>query len=192
MWWETACILEILILLANMGNKQKTWQEGHRKDPRTKTTRRKRNRGGLVITSETGITSTISDNLDDSASSGPSNSCVITASERKLKLLKDAVSHDTSTAESTAALTEETNDDGEEEEEEEIFQNETEAKAGHYVIIDRGILFPLLNDLVKSPRCGFSVKTNNILQEKQGPDQLIKISCCSISCRWEKSFWSGN
>ena len=36
---------------------------------------RKRNRDGLVTTSETGITSTTSDNLDDSALPGPSNSC---------------------------------------------------------------------------------------------------------------------
>ena len=145
--------------------------------------------GGLVTTSETGITSTTSDNLEDSASPSPSNSCVITASERKLKLSKDAVSLDRSADESTAALTKETNDDDEEEEEEEIVQNETEAKAGHYVIMDRGILFPLLNDLVKYPRCGFSVETNNILQE-EGHVQLIKISCCSISCRWEKYFYT--
>ena len=58
-----------------MGNKQKTWRERHRKDPRTKTTMRKRNRDGLVTTSETGITSTTSDNLDDSALPGPSNYC---------------------------------------------------------------------------------------------------------------------
>ena len=45
----------------------------------------------------------------------PSNSCVTTASERKLRLSKDAVSLDTSADESTAALTEETNDDEEEE-----------------------------------------------------------------------------
>ena len=83
-----------------------------------------------------------------------------------------------------AALTEETND---EEEDEEILQNETEAKAGHYVITDTELLLPLLNDFVKCPRCGFSVESNNILQEKQGLAQLIKISCCSIPCRWEKS-----
>ena len=120
-----------------MGNKQKIWRERHRKDPKTKTTKRKRNRDGLVTTSETGITSTTSDNLDDSASPGPSNSSVITASERKLNLSKDAVSLDRS-ADTSAALTEETNDDDddEEEEEEEIVQNETEAKAGHYVIMD--------------------------------------------------------
>ena len=58
-----------------MGNKQKTWRERHRKDPRTKTTMRKRNRDGLVTTSETGITSTTSDNLDDSALPGLSHSC---------------------------------------------------------------------------------------------------------------------
>ena len=145
----------------------------------------------MVTTSETGITSTTSDNLDDSASPGPSNSCVITSSERKLKLSKDTVSLGTTADECTAALTEETNDeDDDEEEEEEIVQKETEAKAGNYVIMDTGILFSLLNDLVKCPRCGFSVETNSILQEKQRLAQLIKISCCSISCRWEKSFYT--
>ena len=81
-------------------------------------------------------------------------------------------------------------DDDNDEEEEEIIQNETECKAGHYVFMDTGILFPLLNELVKCPRCGFSVETNNMLQEKQGHAQLLKISCCSISCRWEKSFYT--
>ena len=29
-----------------------------------------------------------------------------------------------------------------------------------------------------------------MLQEKQGHAQLLRISCCSISCRWEKSFYT--
>ena len=126
-----------------MGNKERTRRERQRKDPRTKTTRRKRNVGALIKTSETVITTTTPNNVEEPASSsGPTNSCVLTASERKIRLSKDAVSLDASVDESTVALG--TNDDDDnDEEEEEIIQNETECNAGHHVFMDTGILFPL-------------------------------------------------
>ena len=101
-----------------MGNEERTRRERHRKDPRTKTTRRKRNVGALIKTSETVITTTTPNNVEDPASSpGPTNSCILTASERKIRLSKDAVSLDASVDESTVALGPNDDDDNDEEEE---------------------------------------------------------------------------
>ena len=58
--------------------------------------------------------------------------------------------------------------------------------------MDTGILFPILNELVKCPRCGFSVETAHMVDKKQGLANFIKISCCSISCRWNRSFYTSD
>ena len=61
-----------------------------------------------------------------------------------------------------------------------------------YLIMDTGILFPILNELVKCPRCGFSVETAHMVDKKQRLAHFIKISCRSVSCLWNKSFYTSD
>ena len=60
--------------------------------------------------------------------------------------------------------------------------------------MDTGILFSLLDELLKCKRCGYCVQTVHLIDKKQGLAHMIKKqgSCRSISCRWEKSFYTSN
>ena len=61
-----------------------------------------------------------------------------------------------------------------------------------YLLMDTGIIFPILNELVKGSRCGFSVETDHMVDKKQGLAHFIKISCPSDSCLWNKSFYTSD
>ena len=56
--------------------------------------------------------------------------------------------------------------------------------------MDTEILSCILDEFVKCPICEFNIKTDHVVNKKQGLSHLFKMSCKSISCRWSKSFYS--
>ena len=167
-----------------MGNKRKTLRERHSEDPRTKKSRRKRARTSTATTKTTVSTCTTNPDETETASAssynknmnleeasslpGPSKSSVLTASERKIRV-STSFSHTTT--------------DGSEgevgEEEETVLPEETvlhEVPNTGYLLMDRGILFPVLDELLKCKRCGYCVQTAHLIDKKQGLAHMIKIS----------------
>ena len=61
-----------------------------------------------------------------------------------------------------------------------------------YLFMDIGVLFPVLNELVKCPRCGYSVESILLIDGRQGLANPIKISCRSLSCKWDFIFYSSS
>ena len=178
-----------------MGNKRKTLRERHSKDQRTKKSRRKRATTKTTVSTcttnpdetETASASSYTKNMNLEEASflpGPSKSSVLTASERKIRV-STSFSHTTT--------------DGSEgevgEEEETVLPEETvlhEVPNTGYLLMDTGILFPVLDEVLKCKRCGYCVQIAHLIDKKQGLAHMIKISRRSISCRWEKSFYTSN
>ena len=158
-----------------MGNKGRTWRERNRKDPRTRKYKRK-----TPSSKSTTMTNTVDDETGETNSNSPSSpapGCSLptpsTASERKIR-------H--SAGDGVVRLADEPA----------AFNGEYDDKCvddSGYLLMDTGILFPILNELVKCPRCGFSVDCPH---KKQGLAYFIKISCRSVSCLWNKSFYTSD
>ena len=181
-----------------MGNKQRANKDRKRVDTRTKKRRRstsnsKCSSGSLLATTAAAATTTTNadrmENTPTSLSCGASSSMstcsspafeassspgpssdredITTASERKIK-------------ESEGYLPSTSID-------------ELDVDEGYqpaYVFMDTGILSNLLDELVKCPRCGFPVKTTHLIGNKKGLSHSFNIACMSVSCRWDKSFFS--
>ena len=59
-----------------------------------------------------------------------------------------------------------------------------------YLYVDTGVLFPVIIEIVKCPRCDYNVETKLSITERQGLANLIEISCRSSSCRWKHMFYT--
>ena len=132
-----------------MGNKGKAWRERNRKDPRTRNYKRK-----TPSSKSTTIINTVDDETGETNSNSPAPGCSLptpsTASERKIR--HSAGDGVVRLEDEPAAI------DGE-------YDDKCIDDSG-YLIMDTGILFPILNELVKCPRCGFSVETAHMVDKK--------------------------
>ena len=58
--------------------------------------------------------------------------------------------------------------------------------------MDVSVLFSVMNEFIKCPRCGFSIESKLQMDGigKQGLAIPIKIFCRSLSCKWNYIFYS--
>ena len=59
-----------------------------------------------------------------------------------------------------------------------------------YFMMDSNILLPIMKELIKCPRCGYSIDCFIDTAQKQGLVQLMVMFCLNVSCQWEKTVYS--